>query len=84
MEAVKVSFWRNAGPLEIGGTIYAQGRGYRLFAVEDYVTKTGRKSALLTWQGKCVKCGAWFEFKTGRSRFNPVATCEHHRQGRHL
>ena len=81
MEAIKTSYWRIKGPLWIGEVIRPQGREYTLLATENYTTKTGRASNLLTWKGKCTVCGDGFTFKTGMSNFHPTATCERHRPG---
>jgi|TARA_B100000959_G_C14630787_1_gene480178 hypothetical protein len=82
MEAEKTYSWRIKGPFEIGGVIRPQGREYTLVAVDDYTTKFGRASNLLTWVGTCTKCGQQFQFQSGKSKFNPTATCDQHRPGK--
>ena len=82
MEAEKTYAWKIKGPFEIGGVIHPQGREYQLIAVDDYTTKFGQASNLLTWSGACTKCGQEFQFKSGKSKFHPYANCKHHRPGK--
>jgi hypothetical protein len=82
MKAEKTYSWKIKGPFQIGGIIYPQGREYQLVAVDDYTTKFGRASNLLTWKGICTKCGEGFQFQSGKSKFHPYANCERHRPGK--
>jgi hypothetical protein len=79
MRAEKTSYWRIEGQLEISGVIHPQGREYTLLEVAPYITKSGRAAKLLTWEGTCTVCGEEFTFQSGKARFHPTATCEHHR-----
>ena len=79
MDLVKTTFWKVRGTIEIGKRITAQSRQYVLLKAEPYTTKYGHASELLTWEGRCVICDKKFIFKSGRSKFEPTATCKKHR-----
>ncbi|MBU6371402.1 MAG: hypothetical protein KJS97_01640 [Alphaproteobacteria bacterium] len=54
----------------VGERIRQTARGvvhvYTLARVEPHTNASGESSALLTWEGRCVRCGDRFEHVTGR------------------
>lgn len=61
---------KSAGSHRLGDVIRQTARGvvhvYVLAHVEPHTNASGEPSALLTWEGHCVRCGDTFEHITGR------------------